>query len=424
MRAVLVAALCAGCAIGAPPGFSAGETWTFPLVDPLADGRLLVPVMVHDHGPYLFEIDRDSPTVIDPTVAVEAGVRVRGAVRMVDHDDTGHASFWTELTDVRIGTLTISLVPVEFAAKPNLYDRDGRRIYGVLGRDLVADSLVFGFDRDHGIAWLQTQQAFHPPAGARTIELQRLTSDGYRVNEAPVVRASIGGVPFDLHPRFAFPVGEIPRDHWQRAGMRAQDAEIDMPDWSGTRWTVHEVGVASQVTVGGVSAERVAFASYEDKRGYYDRFGGVLGMNFFRAFAVAADWHHRVIYLSARGDPMQTRAMRIARWGSMFDGCADASCVQLELQPPHDDAPGRPVLAVKTSDELERDVEITVRAVAKSGAPLPTLEVNLPAGVQGIAAPLDPRYLDAAVTVVDLSPFPRMCEYQGGCVMTEAAAAP
>lgn len=277
MRAVLVVALCAGCAIGAPPGFSAGDTWTFPLVDPMADGRLLVPVMVHGHGPYLFEIDRDSWTVIDPTVAVEAGVRIRGPVRMVDHDDTGHASFWTELTDVQVGTLTISLVRVDFPAKPNLYDRDGRRIYGVLGRDVIADSLVFGFDRDRGIAWLQTQQAFHPPAGGRAIELQRLTSDGYKVNGQPVVRANIGGVPFDLHPRFWYPVGEIPRDRWQGAHIAAEPAHVDMPDWSGTPWTVQEVGIAPQVTVEGVSAEHVAFASYEDKRGYYDRYGGGSG---------------------------------------------------------------------------------------------------------------------------------------------------
>lgn len=424
MRAVLVVAMSAGCAIGAPPGFSAGETWTFPLVDPLADGRLLVPVMVHEHGPYLFEIDRDSPTVIDPTVAVEAGVRVRGPTRMVDHDDTGHAAFWTELTDVHVGTLTISLVPVELVSKPNLYDRDGRRIYGVLGRDLVADSLVFGFDRDRGIAWLQTQQAFHPPAGARTIELQRLTSDGYKVNDQPVVRAHVGAAAFDLHPRFAYPVGEIPREQWRAAGMDDEARQVEMPDWSGTRWTVHEVGIAPQVTIDGVVADHVAFASYEDKRGYYDRFGGVLGMSFFRAFAVAADWHHRVMYLSPRADPVQSRAARIARWGSTFDSCPDARCVELALQPPHDDAPTRPVLSVRTSDEMSGDIEITVRAIAKSGAPLPNLEVNLPAGVHGIAAPLDPTYLDAVVTVVDLSPFPRRCEYQGGCVMTEAAAAP
>ncbi|MBV8762339.1 MAG: hypothetical protein JO257_33930 [Deltaproteobacteria bacterium] len=424
MRAVLVVALCAGCAVGAPPGFSAGETWTFPLVDPLADGRLLVPVMVHDHGPYLFEIDRDSSTVIDPTVAVEAGVRIRGATRMVDHDDTGHASFWTELTELHVGDLTISLVPVAFAAKPNLYDRDGRRIYGVLGRDLVADSLVFGFDRDRGIAWLQTQQAFHPPAGARTLELERLTSDGYKVNSAPVVRATVGGKPFDLHPRFAFPVGEIPRDRWRAAAIEPRPAQVDMPDWSGTRWTVQEVGMAPQVTVDGVTAEHVAFASYEDKRGYYDRYGGVLGMNFFRAFAVAADWHHHVLYLTPRADPVQSRALRIARWGKTFADCADAACVQVELVPPHDDAPTRPVLSVKTSEALTHDVEITVRAIAKSGERLANLEVNFPAGVHGISAPLDPSYLDASLTVVDLSPFPRMCEYQGGCVMTEAAASP
>jgi len=44
--------------------------------------------------------------------------------------------------------------------------------------------------------------------------------------------------------------------------------------------------------------------------------------------------------------------------------------------------------------------------------------------VHGLSVALDPSYADAALTVVDLSPFPRVCEYHGGCVMTEAAPAP
>ena len=35
-----------GCAVGAPPGFSDGDLWTFPLVAPLEDDLLLVPVYV------------------------------------------------------------------------------------------------------------------------------------------------------------------------------------------------------------------------------------------------------------------------------------------------------------------------------------------------------------------------------------------
>jgi hypothetical protein len=54
---VLVAA---GCTVGAPPGFSAGENWTFPLVGPLENGLLITPATVKGHGPYLFAIDPDA----------------------------------------------------------------------------------------------------------------------------------------------------------------------------------------------------------------------------------------------------------------------------------------------------------------------------------------------------------------------------
>ena len=49
-----------GCSVGAPPGFSSGDRWAFPLVGPLEDGLLITPATVHGHGPYLFAIDPDA----------------------------------------------------------------------------------------------------------------------------------------------------------------------------------------------------------------------------------------------------------------------------------------------------------------------------------------------------------------------------
>jgi hypothetical protein len=37
MRALLSSLALTGCAVGAPPGFSEGDTWSFPLVAPLED---------------------------------------------------------------------------------------------------------------------------------------------------------------------------------------------------------------------------------------------------------------------------------------------------------------------------------------------------------------------------------------------------
>ncbi len=60
MRALALLAL-TGCAVGAPPGFGAGESWAIPLVAPLEDDLLLVPVYIQQlSDPVLFMIDPDS----------------------------------------------------------------------------------------------------------------------------------------------------------------------------------------------------------------------------------------------------------------------------------------------------------------------------------------------------------------------------
>src|SRR5207237_1156911 len=73
----LALALGGACTVGAPPGFSSGDHWAFPLVGPLEDGVLLVPVTINGKGPYLFLLDPDAPlTSIDEALA--AGLDLYG----------------------------------------------------------------------------------------------------------------------------------------------------------------------------------------------------------------------------------------------------------------------------------------------------------------------------------------------------------
>jgi hypothetical protein len=417
-----VLVLVAGCAVGAPPGFSSGDTWTFPLIDPLADGRLLVPVMVHGKGPYVFIVDRDSPTIVDPQVVAEVGIRMRGQIRIVDHNDTTHVAFAAELTNLVVGNLTVSLVDVVVLPHPNKLDSDGRRIHGVLGHNVIADSLVFGFDRDRGIAWLKTQQAFSPPPEAKPLELEKFTADGDKVVWEPVLRATVNGVAYDLHPRVGEVVGQLPRDQWAGAKLQALAFDHALLDHSGESWRVSQLGVAEQVTIAGVARSRVAFAPYSDRRREFEYMGGTVGLDFFQPFAVAANWHERTIYVSPRQDLIASRALRIGRWEGMAE-CANTSCVRLALKPREND-PTRPVLEVRIDDDINRDLQISVRATSPSGGALKNLEINMPAGVRELSAPLEPSYLDALLDVLDLSPFPRRCEYVGGCVMIQAPAPP
>ena len=86
----LVWLLAAGCTVGAPPGFSSGERWTFPLVGPLEDGLLLTPATVHGHGPYLFAIDPDANvSEIDKQVVEDAGLRIGVGPHRIDETHTG-----------------------------------------------------------------------------------------------------------------------------------------------------------------------------------------------------------------------------------------------------------------------------------------------------------------------------------------------
>src|SRR3954469_21659860 len=85
----LIGALAGACTVGAPPGFSSGDSWAFPLVGPLEDGALLVPVTVNGKGPFLFMIDPDAPlTSIDEGLAVGLDLYGGATARLADETDT------------------------------------------------------------------------------------------------------------------------------------------------------------------------------------------------------------------------------------------------------------------------------------------------------------------------------------------------
>src|SRR4051812_18589272 len=76
LAGVLAAAAC-GSPSPVPPMFSAGDSWTAPLVGPLEDDLLVVPVFVNGKGPYLFAVDTDAPvSVITKHVYQDAALQL------------------------------------------------------------------------------------------------------------------------------------------------------------------------------------------------------------------------------------------------------------------------------------------------------------------------------------------------------------
>ena len=60
--------------------------------------------------------------------------------------------------------------------KAGTFDREGRRIHGVIGRDIIADSLVFGFDRDQGVDHARRRRRASMAAGRRRSSTERVDS--------------------------------------------------------------------------------------------------------------------------------------------------------------------------------------------------------------------------------------------------------
>src|SRR5262249_44374320 len=289
-KAMLGWLVATGCTVGAPPGFSGGEQWTFPLVGPLEDGVLITPATVRGHGPYLFAIDPDATTsAIDKQVVDEAQLKTSAGPKIIDETDTGQTRFYAELVDLQVASLTIArrdvmLFPV------GLYDTEGRHLSGILGRDVIADSLVFGFDRDHGIAMLSTTKSFSPPPGAISISYKNLSSQSTAASGTggatparvaggaggvvaatvlPVPRrlatAQVGGAELAMHLDLGAATSQLPESSWGSAHLTPSDATLRLVDEAASVRRVAKAGIAAEVMLGPVKVQHVTFAPFVEQ---------------------------------------------------------------------------------------------------------------------------------------------------------------
>jgi hypothetical protein len=460
MRTLVSPLVLAACATGAPPGFSRGNQWTFPLVDPLG-GVLVTPVKIHGAGPYLFVIDPDvNAMIIDEKVAVDAKLRVdRGyGPHYIDKTDTGHRRFAAEVLDLEVGNLRIERRTAMLV--PNGTYASG--IHGVLGRSVIEDSLVFGFDRDRGLAFLTTQEGFSAPPNASTIgyrlftrpvndtmlSFQETSSGGHNeyytayagdqhfndpsdaiemTNFRPVSRrlvtATIGDRQFALHVNFESLPSALRESLWAKASLAGTSQQVVLMDESATRLMKAKLAISPRVAVGAVAAEGVAFVPHEDKRWADELFDGELGLGFFDRFAVWANWDKRTLYLTPRGDVAASSRARIARWPRLAQ-CPHLGCVAINVidpvagEPPPADRPHPGVIVSIARDKelVGVPLEVVVAASGANGETLGELHVVMPEHADRVLEHLHPEYAGARVEVIDASPFPRGCGNDGGCV--------
>jgi hypothetical protein len=377
----MLLALLAGCVVGAPPGFSPGEAWTFPLVDPLAHVPLITPVMIHGKGPFLFILDPDAETGID--------------VGVIPHIPTvGNGPMYAPLTDVQIGSLHVDSLPF-IPRTSHAFNTDGRWIAGVIGKEVITSGLVFGFDRDRGIAWLATPKHATRPLGSRSFSYWTRKGSG----RGPMVTASVDGRDHDLHVDLGRMMSRLRERFWTGLDVVDDPRTIVLDD--SERHDTSRTATAKRVAVGSVERFGVTFAPFVDRRTIPQDLDGTLGLDVFWGFAMDVDFTDHRIDVAPRAEVEP--AARIARWSS---SCKHPGCAELLLH-------GKDLEVVPE----HTPAELVVRAKARDGGPLPDLEVNLADGARRFAVELDDRYAEATLEVIDASPFPRTCRAATECVV-------
>jgi hypothetical protein len=382
-----------------------------PLVGPLEDTTLVVPGYVGGKGPFLFAIDPDANiSTVDEDVIRAAGLRTGVGEHMLDESDTEQPTIYAEVLQWQLGTLTTDGSHPAVAVKAGSLDREGRRIHGVIGRDLIADSLVFSFDRDLGVATLETAKAFVPPAGASALHYETIVSKVQNVDVVPpprrTVSATIGAKSFPLHVQLGRVASELKLASWSAAGLPPEKPIAD-------------------VHAGAVSAQAVPFTAFRDARWDDHDVDGALGLSFFKHYAVAANWDRSTFYVRPRNEVAV--ATRIGRWQSKtLSSCAHVGCATVSMidplagKPPTGPHPGLVVSVARDASALQTPLEVVIAMTGKPG--LPWLVANLPAGVDRAMTHVPAEYIGATATVVDASPFPRTCPTPAAACIDNLAA--
>jgi hypothetical protein len=402
---------------GAPNGFSGGDgkSWSFPLIGPLEGGPLLVPVYVDGRGPYVFLVEPDAvQTVVDAQVVVEAKLRTRifpNQNSVIDEHGRRHKYVVAEVPKLQLGELVITRRGMT-TVDAHVLDRGGRRIHGLIGRDVLHESLIFGFDRDRAIGWLTTPKAFSTPPTAVVIGFR----DSARTSRFSrhLVETTVGNTPVVLGIDLGAPISQLDERLWTRAGLESVPVNGVLVDEFGDKDPILRVTKPTSTRLGDIT-KTISFAAFsEQKLSQSDPHDGLLGLDFFDEFDVSLDWRAHRYYLERRTP--EALPKRLARWpNSPLATCTRPACVTIRIVRPAADESQPAVLHVQR-DQAAAASDIEVLLEARGRRELPRLLVNLPGTADDALLQLDGELAGAAFDVVDASPFPRTCPGKSGCI--------
>ena len=379
----------------------------------------------------MFAIDPDAPiSVVDAELAKQAELRTfRGPPRL-DESATFQPRIYAQVVGLELGSLVIEQRNV-IVVNTGAFDTAGRRIHGVIGSDVLADSLAFGFDRERGLGYLTTTKSFRPPDGAVVIPYQEVPSrmSGSEAAPAPrrVAKATITSpdsiqTEFVAHFDLGATASQLRASLWDRVRLVSRDLQGATVDEVGS---VHRIAKASEpvtVRIGEAKSPRVAFVPYDDRRWQPRDVDGTLGLGFFAPYNVWSNPDAKALYLTLRhAVPLADRA---SRWEiGAIQRCQNPGCITVRLVDPIADKPlepGKPHPGVVLSITREEKaggmgLEVVLESVPPR-ADLPRLIVNLPENVDRLIDLLDPAWVGVAIVAIDASPYPRACPSKNGCV--------
>jgi len=329
MRSVLgmlVAVGISGCAVGAPPGFSEGDLWTFPLVAPPENDLLLVPVYVEDRKePLLFMIDPDSQSAIDSALQSELQpYTVQSPVEEINEADQAKTVFISEIKKIKVGDLEVRNMKMR-VIQAGALGANGRVIRGILGRDVISDSLILSVDRDRGVAYLATQGHLEPPAGAREVSFDHF-------HHRQLAEVKVDGHTYAMHLDLGARTSMLWGHRMEQAGMKKTPLRAVLVDEYATTREASWGAVAGTVTLGEVQDEHVLFLPFGDKRLDDEDVDGAIGMNLLARYHLTMNWHEKRLWLKPRSSNLvATASARLGRWGNVFKFCDEPACVKVEL---------------------------------------------------------------------------------------------
>ncbi len=319
-----------GCVVGAPPGFSDGDLWSVPLVAPLENDLLLVPVSLNGEGPFLFMVDPDSPeSSVEASLQASLDLYARRSGQRLTEDDHLTQIIIAEVKKMSIGDLSIRNMRVRVHDDGTYWSGD-RRVRGILGRDVIADSLAFKFDRDQGMMYIGTQGHIKPPEDASTIRFTQSYGKHKRhLSTIELNHKHKVSMHLDLGARTSMLWSKLIKKY----KMPNVPLQAEVVDEYGTRYALRGGTIAGIVRANETEANALMMLPYSDKRMDEDDLDGILGQNFWSKYNITVNWHQKKLWVQTRNPDLTANATaRIQRWGDQLEACETLACLRPTLK--------------------------------------------------------------------------------------------